>query len=143
MSESVAPNGGADEAMLRNGVRLNWVLVAIVALEAVALWAAVFALVIGMVSGGADSFSSGIALTVLAAVAAVWLSATAVAVARAQRWARGSVITWQVMQVAIAVGAVQGSDPSWGVAVLLTIPAVAAVLLVVVRPVRAVYGLYD
>lgn len=129
--------------MQRRGRRLNLVLFAIVALEALALWAVVLRAIAGLVADGAESLSTGIALTALAAIAALWLSATAVAVARRQRWSRGSVITWQVLQVAVAVGLLQGSGSTLAQMAVLAVPAVAAIVLVLLRSVRAVYGIEE
>lgn len=119
------------------------VLIAVVALEALALWAAVAWLVNGFVNSSPESMRTAIALTVLVALIALWISATVIGLIRRLRWARGSTITWQVLQTAVAFGAIQGEHPQWGFALWLFAPALAAVLLAVSKPVRASFGVNE
>lgn len=140
MSRQTAPNGSDESSEFRRGRRMNQLLTVIVGLEAAALIAATAVLIIDLMVATPDSFRTAIALTVLTAFAAVWVSATTIATARRARWARGSAITWQILQIAVAFGAIQGENPKWGFAFALAVPAVAAFSLAVSRPVRAVFG---
>jgi hypothetical protein len=99
----------------------------------VAVW-----LVFELLTTKATSVYGGIAIIVLAALAAVWVLATAVATLRERSWIRGAVITWQVVQIAVAVGCFQGlyADPVLGWALL--VPSVVVILLVISPQVTAV-----
>lgn len=141
MSEQQFSAQTTESEQLARGNRLNQLLGGLVAFEAVVIWAAAVWLVIELGTASPESFRTAIALTVLTALIALWVSASAVALFRRARWARGSAVTWQVLQAAVAVGAIQGDAPNWLVAVALLIPALAVVLLAISPAVRAVYGL--
>jgi hypothetical protein len=83
------------------------------------------------------SLASALFLTFLCAVATVWIGFTAVHVLRGSPWVRGSTITWQVLQVAVAIGAFQGMFARPDIGWLLLVPAIAAVVLLFTRPVMA------
>ncbi|MFM6973898.1 MAG: hypothetical protein ACKOXM_01935 [Agromyces sp.] len=137
----------ADAQRLRErsmtGRRLNLLLCVLLGIEALALWGSVGWLALEIASAPADSIRTAIALTVLAGIVAIWVTATTVAIFRVRRWARGSAITWQVLQVAVAVGASQGEHPNWLVSLGFSAPAVVVVLLAVSCSVRAEYGALD
>ncbi|MWB99942.1 hypothetical protein [Agromyces seonyuensis] len=111
--------------------------VVLVALEALAVGAVVVWLGWELVVDTPASYASSIALTVVVLLGLLWLVATTIGLARAQAWARPSAITWQILQVSIAVGAFQGlfarSDIGWA----LLLPAIVVVVLLLSRPVRA------
>ena len=92
-------------------------------------------LVYELVTVTAQSLASALALTVLTAIAAVWVIAIAVGVLRGRPWSRGAAIVWQVLQIAVAVGAFQGSFARPEVGWLLIIPALVALVLLFSRPV--------
>jgi hypothetical protein len=83
------------------------------------------------------SFASALALTVLTALAAAWVLAIALGVLRGRSWSRGAAIVWQVLQLAVAVGAFQGAFARPEVGWLLLLPALAALVLLFSRPVVA------
>jgi hypothetical protein len=62
------------------------------------------------------SVGGGIALTVIAFLAAAWLGAIVIGTLRGQAWIRAAAIVWQVLQVGVGVGALQGqvAQPAWG-----------------------------
>lgn len=105
--------------------------------ECALLVAAVVYLVIELLIDEPASFASAIALTVCVAIAAVWLAVVAVNTLRAASWIRGAIITWQVLQVAVAIGAFQGFYARPDIGWALLIPAVAAVILLFTKPVMA------
>lgn len=90
---------------------------------------------VGLLTSRPDSYATAIALLVLGVVAVAWGLATGIATLRAQGWIRASAVTWQVLQLAVAVGCFQGlyARPDIGWALLL--PALAGILLAVSRPV--------
>lgn len=81
------------------------------------------------------SMASALAILALVIVATAWLVAIAVGALRARPWVRGAALTWQILQIAVAVGSFQGlfarSDIGW----LLLIPAVLVIALLFTRSV--------
>ncbi len=67
------------------------------------------------------SVASAVGLIILAVIAAVFLVAVARGALRRQSWIRGAALTWQIMQIAVAVGSFQGAEshPDIGWALLL------------------------
>lgn len=92
-------------------------------------------LVIEIFGAVAASLASAIALAVLNAIAAVWLGFIGLNVLRGRPWVRGAIVTWQVLQVAVAIGCFQGyfarPDLGW----LLLVPSIVAVGLLFTPPV--------
>jgi hypothetical protein len=111
------------------------VLSALIFLEAALVVGATAFLVFELATVPAQSPASAIALTVLTALAAVWVTAIAVGVLRGRAWSRGAAIVWQVLQIAVAVGAFQGSFARAEVGWLLLVPALIALVLLFSRPV--------
>lgn len=120
-----------------SGKRTRAVLLtaALIGLEAVALVAVVGTLVTDLFTLRPESYPSAIALTVLAALAAIWMIAVTVAFWQGQPWSRAAAVTWQVLQGAVAIGAFQGifAQPAIGWALLA--PAVAVLILLMTRSV--------
>ena len=113
------------------------VLSALIFLEAALVVGATAFLLFELLTVTPDSLPSALALTVLTALAAVWVIAIAVGVLRGRAWSRGAAIVWQVLQLAVAVGAFQGAFARPEVGWLLLVPAVAALVLLFSRPVIA------
>jgi hypothetical protein len=117
---------------------LLWLLVALLTLEFLAVAALAVTLLIETLTAPSATVGGGIALTIVAFVAAAWLGAIVVGALRGQAWIRAAAIVWQVLQVAIGVGALQGqvAQPAWGWPLI----AFAAVvfLLLFTKPVVAV-----
>lgn len=112
-------------------------LTGILFLEALALVAVVAVLVFDILTLPASSITSAIALTVLVVIAAVFVSAVALAMAKRAPWSRGAALMWQLVQLAIAVGAFQGvtAQPAWGWVILA--PTLVALLLLFTKSVMA------
>lgn len=94
-------------------------------------------LVIELIIDTPDSYASAVALAVLTTIAAVWLAIIGVNVLRGSPWVRGATIVVQVLQIAVAIGAFQGSFARPDLGWLLLIPAVAALVLLFTSPVLA------
>ncbi|WP_400993905.1 hypothetical protein [Agromyces sp. GXQ0307] len=123
------------------GVRAAFVtVVALLFAEAGALIAVLVWLVVDLLVLQPSSFATAVALVVLVAIAAAWVSAIAVASVRRAPWSRAAAIVWQVLQLSIAVGAFQGlfarPDLGW----LLLIPAITVIGLLLWPPVRELYA---
>ncbi len=102
---------------------------ALLAAEALLLWAAAVWLIIELLSATPTSLASAAAILVLVIIAAVWVSAVALGALRRRPWIRGAAVTWQLVQVAVAVGCFQGlyARPDVGWALLL--PSIAVIVL--------------
>jgi len=113
-------------------------LVVLVALQAVGLAAATAFLVFELLTERPASFASALALTVLAAIAAVGLGFVARGLLQGMAWSRGATVVAQILQIAVAVGSFQGGelarpDIGW----LLLAPALVALGLLFSKPVVA------
>ena len=108
-------------------------LAALLFAEAALLWAAVGWLVLELVTSTPTSLGSAVAILVLVVIAAVWVSAIAINSLRRRTWIRGAAVTWQLVQLAVAVGCFQGlyarADLGWA----LLVPSLA-VLALLFRP---------
>lgn len=111
-------------------------LSALIALEAVAFVAVTVFLIVEIFAAPADSVASAIALTVVVAIAAVWLAAIVRGLWHSQPWTRGATIVVQVLLIAIAVGSFQGIGPRPDIGWLILAPAIVALVLVLSKPVQ-------
>lgn len=105
------------------------VMVALLFLESAALAAAAVYTLIELCVARPDSYGSALAILVLAVLAAVWLGVMAVHALRGRSWIRGGAVTWQVLQIAIGIGSLQGLSSRPDIAWLLIIPALAVLVL--------------
>ena len=95
---------------------LLWVLVVLLTIEFLGVASLAVVLLVETLTASGASVGGGIALTVIGFVAAAWLGAIIVGTLRGQAWIRAAAIVWQVLQVAVGVGALQGqvAQPVWG-----------------------------
>jgi hypothetical protein len=95
---------------------LLWLLVALLTVEFLAVAALAVTLLFETLTAPSATLGGGIALTIVGFVAAAWLGAIVVGTLRGQAWIRAAAIVWQVLQVAVGVGALQGqvAQPAWG-----------------------------
>jgi hypothetical protein len=91
-----------------------------------------------LAASGASSFTSGIALIVFILMGAFWLLFIGIGTLRMKPWTRASAITWQVLQIAIAVGSFEGLDATPTIGWALLVPALLVILLVLTPQVTAV-----
>ena len=139
----VAVNGvsGSDEGMRRHPAVL--VLAAVLLIEAAALAAATVYFVLELLVDRPSSVGSAVAITVVIAVGAIWVSFVAVGVLRGQAWTRAAIVVVQVLLAAIAIGSFQGSDPRPLLGIAILAPAVVAIVLLFSKPVFAAIGARD
>lgn len=106
----------------------SFILAIVLTLEALLLTVIALWLVIELFADHPQSFPTAIALVVVTALAAIGLAALAVAAFKEKSWMRGAALTWQILQLVVAVGAFQGlfSQPQIGWA--LAIPALVAIV---------------
>jgi hypothetical protein len=82
-----------------------------------------------------SSLASALALLVITAIAAIWLTVIAVNSLRGKSWVRAAALTWQALQIAIAIGCFQGVFAQPLIGWLLLVPAVIAGILALSKPV--------
>jgi len=123
---------------------LLWLLIVLLSIEFLGLAVLAIVLLIETLTAPSSIMGGGIALTVIGFVAAAWLGAIVVGALRGQSWIRAAAIVWQVLQVAIGVGALQGqlAQPVWGWP-LIVLAAVVLLLLFVSPVVAAIPGRRD
>ncbi|CAN5218133.1 hypothetical protein BH11ACT4_BH11ACT4_02630 [soil metagenome] len=105
--------------------------------ESAVLALAAIYLVIEILTASAASVVSAVAFTALVVLAAIWVGLIAANTLRGRAWIRAAAITWQVLQVVVAVGCLQGLFATPLVGWLLIAAAVAVVVLLFTRPVIA------
>ncbi|HEY0247556.1 MAG TPA: hypothetical protein VGC45_04760 [Gryllotalpicola sp.] len=106
------------------------VLAVIVSVEAVLVLLATV-LAVGQFFGhGAKVEADGAAYLVCLAIGCLWVGVAAVGLWFAQPWVRGLVITWQLVQLAVGVGAMQGLLAGPLVGILLLVLGLAGIGLV-------------
>lgn len=110
-------------------------LIALLTLEFLGVIALAVTLLLETLTVPSATVGGGIALTIVAVVAAAWLGAIVVGTVRGQAWIRAAAIVWQVLQVAVGVGALQGSvaQPAWGWPLIVL--AAVVLLLLFTKPV--------
>jgi len=116
---------------------LLWLLIVLLTVEFLAVAALAILLLIETLTVPSGSVAGGIAITVIGFIAAGWLGAIVVGALRGQSWVRAAAIVWQVLQVAIGVGALQGQLAQPAVGWPLIVLAAVVLLLLFVRPVVA------
>ena len=116
---------------------LLWLLIIILTGEFLAVTALAVVSVVLLVGGASGDFASGVALAIVIVLAAIGLGATVVGAVRGQSWIRAAAIVWQVLQVAVGVGALQGAvaQPVYGWPLIIV--AVVAFILLFTKPVVA------
>lgn len=113
------------------------VLVGLLFAEALALAGLTAFLLFEILTEIPDSYAAAIGITILAAIATLWLSIIAINTLRGFAWVRGAIVTMQVLQIAVAIGSFQGLFARTDIGWLLLVPAVAVLALLFSRPVMA------
>ncbi|WP_323743048.1 hypothetical protein [Rathayibacter sp. VKM Ac-2878] len=128
ISEQNRPIDGRRARRLPPGLVVLIVVLAVetVAVSLVALW-----LVVELLSTPADTVGGGVAIVVLALIALGWAAATTAGAVRRRGWMRGSALTMQLVQAAVALGTFQGhyAVPEVGWALLAPAALGAAMVL--------------
>ena len=122
---------------------LFWLLVLLLAAEAALLAVATAYLLIEILTVQPDSYAAAAAILLLTLIATVWLGAIVVGALRGRGWIRGAAIVWQVLQIAVGVGSLQGTFANPSVGLWLIVPAALVVVLLLVPSVVAVTSARD
>lgn len=113
-------------------------LTILLAVEAAVMVGVVVVLLVDLVTQQAAQFTSAIALTILAIIAAIFVTAVAVASARLRVWSRAAALIWQIILIGVGFGMFQGATARFDLALLFILPAVAGILLLFSKPVTRV-----
>jgi hypothetical protein len=113
------------------------ILALLLAAEAALLWVAAAWLVMELITSRPASLGGALVILAIVLVAAGWVSAIAGSAWRGRSWIRGAAVTWQLLQLAVAVGCFQGlyARPDLGWA--LVIPSLLVIGLLFTKPVLA------
>lgn len=104
-------------------------LAALLAAEALLVWLAVAWLVFELLTATPASLAGAVAILVLVVVAALWVSAIAWGALRARSWIRGAALTWQLVQIFVAIGCFQGLYARVDLGWALLLPSLAVIVL--------------
>jgi hypothetical protein len=112
-------------------------LAVIIGAEALVMAGVVLWLLVELMTARPNSYETAVAILVLAAIAAIFLGFVAVHTLRARPWTRAATLTWQLLQVVIAIGCFQGMVATPTIGWYLLVPAVLAIVLLFTPPVVA------
>ncbi|MEJ3403485.1 hypothetical protein WDJ51_01945 [Rathayibacter sp. YIM 133350] len=119
---------------------LVWVLRIVLVAEAVLVVGVAVWFLMELLTATPASFASAVAIFVILVIAAVFVCAIAVGAARGASWIRGAAFTWQLIQLAIAVGAFQGLYAQPAIGWALIVPSVLVMVLLVLPTVRVAFA---
>ena len=115
--------------------RAHLLLVLLLGAEAALLWAAVIWLILELLTDQPTSFASALAILGIAGIAAAWVTTITVATLRGRSWIRAAAVTWQLVQVFVAIGCFQGFYARPDVGWALLVPSVLVIVLLFTRSV--------
>lgn len=101
----------------------------------VAVW-----LLIELLTATPDSLTSALALFVLVLIGAAFCVTIAVGSLRGKPWIRGAAFTWQLLQLAVAVGSFQGASARPDIGWALLVPSLVVIALLLMPGVRAAFS---
>lgn len=116
-----------------------WVLLAITALETLALTVAGIFYVFETITGHVRYLPTMIALTVMIFGCAVWVAATTRGLAKTQPWARSSSVFIQTALLAIAYYSFQGETARPDIGWALIVPAAISLALLFTKPLTGMF----
>ncbi|MFC6354847.1 hypothetical protein [Luethyella okanaganae] len=139
MSEQ--PSGGVDDAISseihRRAPRELMLLSVLLFAEAALLVVALVWLVVESLTERPALIESAVAIIVLTAVALVFVLAVAIGSLRRSPWIRGGAVTWQLLQIAVAVGCFQGTYARPEIGWALIVPSLLVIGLLLSPRIRA------
>ncbi|GAA4187738.1 hypothetical protein GCM10022288_13030 [Gryllotalpicola kribbensis] len=116
-------------------------LAVVLGVEAVLVLGATALTIVQFATHGAQVEADGFAFVACLVIGFLWVGLAAVGVWLEKRWSRGLTIVWQIIQLVVGVGALQGllAGPLEG-AVLLTLGLAGIVLVLTPGVTRALRG---
>jgi hypothetical protein len=123
---------------LKRPIQFN-VALAIAALET-AVSAAVTAFFLwGLLSGQSKVFTAVAMLTGLFALTTVFLAAATFALYNLKRWGRSAIIFWQLIQISLGYGTMDGKFANYPLAILIFAVSGATFILLLTKKVNALF----
>jgi hypothetical protein len=110
-------------------------LATVLSVETVLVLAATVTTLVQFAAHGAKFEVTGIAFVGCLVIGLAWVALAAIGVWLRRRWARGLAIMWQLVQLAIGVGALEGLLAGPLVGVVLLVLGLAGLVLVITPPV--------
>ena len=101
-------DSGSNNQTQRKMSGLVSLLAVLVSVEALAVLAGAIYFLSRIFLETPENLSGAIVIFVITAIIAVGLIATAIATFTAKSWTRGSIVTWQILQFAVATSFIQG-----------------------------------
>ncbi|HUG49743.1 MAG TPA: hypothetical protein VLZ78_01975 [Terrimesophilobacter sp.] len=136
MSERNDPEPAPDEERMRAPALLK-ILAVLLFAEAAALAAGAAFLLVEILVETPQSYAAAVAILALTALAAVWLAIIGVNTLRGRPWVRAAAMVWQVLQIGLGIGSMQGLFPRADIGWFLIVPAVVVIALLFTGPVLA------
>ena len=100
-----------------------YVVVALTALQTLALWVVSGVFVYDTVTQPSNSLAGAIFLDVMIVLSAAAMSVATVMFVRGRPSTRSAIIVWQMTVIGIGIASAQGIEPRWEIAALLIMPA--------------------
>ncbi|MEO6505806.1 MAG: hypothetical protein ABIW36_07365 [Terrimesophilobacter sp.] len=136
MSERNDPEAAPGEERMPAPALLR-ILAVLLFAEAAALAVATVYLVVELLAETPQSYATAVAILALAALAAVWLMIVAVNTLRCRPWVRAAAMVWQVLQIGLGIGSLQGLFAREDIGWFLIVPAILVIALLFSGPVLA------
>jgi hypothetical protein len=136
VSERNDPDAAPGDERMRAPVLLK-ILVLLLFAEAAALAAGAVFLLVELLVETPQSYAAAVAILALTALAAVWLAIIGVNTLRGRPWVRAAALVWQVLQIGLGIGSLQGLFPREDIGWFLIAPAILVIVLLFTRPVLA------
>ena len=94
-------------------------------------------LMLALIAGETQSFTTSVALLALVLATAAWLIFVSIKLFFGRRWARSAAVFWQLVQLAVASASFSGQFGSQAIGWLLIIPSVFVMVLLFTKKVIA------
>ena len=133
-------NRSQKPASVRNTRGALAVLAVVISVEAILVLIATVLMIAQFAVQGAKVEVDGVAVVVCLVIGCLWVVTAALGAWLARTWARGLIITWQLIQLAVGVGAMQGLLAGPLVGVVLLVLGLAGIVLVLTPGVSRAMG---
>lgn len=93
----------------------------------------------GLVSGQSKVITAVALLTALFAGTAAFLAAATVALYNLKRWGRSAIIFWQLIQISLGYGTMDGKDANYLLAIAIFLVSGVAFIMLLTKPVNELF----
>jgi hypothetical protein len=116
------------------------IALAIAALESLVSVAVTLFFIWGLVTGQAKVFSALALIDGLLLASTVFLIAATIALYKLKRWGRSGIIFWQLIQISLGYGTMEGQDAILPLAIAIFAVSGIAFVLLLSKPVNALFS---